>query len=337
MNGPEGLMVVAGATSGIGLAVAEAAARREVPLVLLGHQEVALSQAVARVRGLGTSTCKGRLCDLTSAQQVKSAVEFAQQQGRIRTWIHCAGAMTYGEVVETPAAAFEHVLTVNVNSVFSAAQAVMPIFRQQEEGFFIVLGSALGHVAVPDIAPYVTSKWALRGLLGTLRLEQRQYPQIHVVEIAPWAVDTPIFDRAATFGSLGGRPPPPLEQANTVAEAVFDILARPPRWTRTHFVGPFSRWVSLAHSASPAPADRLLALLWRWTGTTNLLEPGRSMSERSGRGSSLSHDTRISGGWTGRWWPRSLVRADQGRAAPSSARRWAIQGVSRLFRYADRG
>ncbi|HEX5016209.1 MAG TPA: SDR family NAD(P)-dependent oxidoreductase, partial [Actinomycetes bacterium] len=115
---PQRAVIVAGATSGIGLAIAEMAVPRGYHVILVGRDQDALAQAVERVRGRGGS-CEGVACDLTVPEQVKRVVSEVRQRD-LAAWIHCAGQMTYGEVIDTPWATFREVLDTNVGSVFLA-------------------------------------------------------------------------------------------------------------------------------------------------------------------------------------------------------------------------
>ncbi|MFL6178574.1 MAG: SDR family NAD(P)-dependent oxidoreductase [Actinomycetes bacterium] len=295
----QGLFVVAGGSSGIGLAVAETAAQRGYDLVLIGRGEPALRGARDRVMGFGVE-CSTVACDITDEERVNELVqELSARSVPVVAWVHCAAVMTYGNVLDTPVEAFRRVLDVNVTGVFVAAKAIMPLFHDQRSGHFVVMSSTLGHVVTPGIAPYVTSKWALRGLLGVLRVEQRRTSGIHIVEVSPWSTDTPIFDRAERYNYPAVCPPPPVDQATQVAKEVMDAVHSPSPWFRTRFVGRFSRLTSVVRNVSPAPVDDLIALAWRIASRP---------SDSEGAPPSTHQSARVSGGWAGRWLPRSLLR-----------------------------
>ena len=82
--------------------------------------------------------------------------------------------------------------------------------RTQGAGSIVVVGSVIGHVAVPDMAAYVISKWGVRALVRQLQVDNRDRPGIRIEYVAPGGVDTPIYRQAATYGDAAGRPPFPV-------------------------------------------------------------------------------------------------------------------------------
>ena len=76
----------------------------------------------------------------------------------------------------------------------------------QGEGSRVLVGSLLGHIAAPDMAAYVLSKWGVRGLVRQLRVDNRDRPGVRFAYVAPGGVDTPIYRQAATYGDVTPSP-----------------------------------------------------------------------------------------------------------------------------------
>ncbi len=91
----------------------------------------------------------------------------------------------------------------------------------------MLVGSVLGDIAAPFMTAYVVSKWAIRSLGRQLALENRDLSGVHVSVVSPGGVDTPIYESAANYLGLPGRPPPPVTTPERVAKAVLRVLDHP--------------------------------------------------------------------------------------------------------------
>ena len=95
--------------------------------------------------------------------------------------------------------------------------------RTQGSGNIVVVGSVIGHVAVPDMAAYVISKWGVRALVRQLQVDNRDRPGIRIEYVAPGGVDTPIYRQAATYGDAAGRPPFPVTSPERIADRALAV------------------------------------------------------------------------------------------------------------------
>jgi len=124
----------------------------------------------------------------------------------------------------------------------------------------VLVGSLLGHIAVPDMGAYVLSKWGVRALVRQLRVDNRDRPGIRFAYVAPGGVDTPIYLQAATYGDSVGRPPFPVSTPERVAARVLSAADHP--W-RGGQVGAANHLIRFGFVATPWVFDRLVSPLFR--------------------------------------------------------------------------
>jgi NAD(P)-dependent dehydrogenase (short-subunit alcohol dehydrogenase family) len=249
------IVVITGASSGIGRAAALEFARRGAGLLLASRapeplEDVAAECSRSGVRALAVPT------DVRDEHAVHALAERAVDSfGRLDVWVNCAGVMAYGRFEQVPTDVFRAVIETNLFGQVHGARAALPIFRQQGSGVLINMASVWGRVTAPDVSAYVTSKFAVRAFGECLREELRSAPGIDVATMLPQAVDTPIFDRAANFAGHPARPIPPLVDPETVASGIVKCAQSPKREVTYSRVGRFFEFV---HSLTPGLYERLL-------------------------------------------------------------------------------
>jgi len=144
--------------------------------------------------------------------------------------VHSAGVVAYGRLEDVPPEVFDGVLRTNLLGSANLARHVLPVLRAQRGGHLVLLGSVLGDIATPYMTAYAVSKWGIRALGRQLAIENRDLPGVHVSVVSPGGVDTPIYESAANYVGVPGRPPPPVSTPERVATVVLRVLDRP--WNR---------------------------------------------------------------------------------------------------------
>jgi len=258
------VVVITGASSGIGLATAYAFAEQGARLVLSARGETALRRAEKECLARGAGGVLVAPADVTAEDAVDAVGDRAVEAfGRVDVWVHSAAVVAYGRFEDVPSAVFRRVVDTNLHGTANAARTALRRFRLQDQGTLVLLGSLLGEIATPFMSSYVTSKWAVRGLARVLSIETRPHPDVHVCVVSPGAVNTPIYLQAATYAGRLGNPPPPVDQPEKVARAIVRVADHPRDRLE---VGLANRVTRIGFTAAPAVFDVLVSPLMRWFG-----------------------------------------------------------------------
>jgi short-subunit dehydrogenase len=251
----EGVVLVVGASSGIGRATARLLAARGARLALAARGADALAELDQECRELGARGTRVLPLDVTDLSAVEKAIDDTVAEfGRIDAVVHCAAVLAYGRFHDIPATVFNRVIETNLIGTANVARAALRQFRAQGNGRLILLRSALGKTAIPYSSPYVTSKWAVHGLAAVLRMETRETPGIRVTVVSPGSVDTPIYARAATYFGRQGKPIPPVDPADRVAAQIIRAIESP---RRERSIGRANHVLVTAYRLLPGVVDRL--------------------------------------------------------------------------------
>lgn len=255
------VVLVVGASSGIGRATAQRLAARGDHLVLAARAEDPLEDAVEECLRRGAASARAATLDVRDRETVQQAVEqLLAEHGRLDALVHAAAVVAVGRFEDVPGEVFDAVVETNVLGVANVARAVLPAMRARGAGNLVLLGSVLGQTAAPSMTPYVVSKWAVRSLGRQLQLENRDVPGLHVTVVSPGPVDTPIYRQAANYQGNEAKAPFPVEPADRVADAVVSALDRPRPAVSVGWANPLMR---LGFTAVPFLYDALVGPLMR--------------------------------------------------------------------------
>ncbi|CAN5838783.1 SDR family oxidoreductase [soil metagenome] len=257
----EPVVVITGASSGIGRATALAYADRGAHVVLAARGEALLHEAAAACEPLGAASVTVVPTDVCDPVAVERLLTDARSRlGRVDVVVHAAMIMAYGAIEELPLDVYSAVVNTGLHGTVHVARSTLPIFRGQGQGSLVIVSSLLASVPVPGIGAYVTAKWGQLGLAHVLQLETRDAPDIRVITVAPGGVDTPIYRRAANVEGRPGKPPPPVDSPEKVASAV--LRAVDGRRSRVS-VGPLNPLVLFGFRFTPPLYARLVGPLYR--------------------------------------------------------------------------
>jgi NAD(P)-dependent dehydrogenase (short-subunit alcohol dehydrogenase family) len=225
----EAVVVITGASSGVGRAAALGFAQRGASLGLCARGAGPLEEVATDCRGAGAEVLNGSL-DVGEEDAVERfAAAVVARFGRIDVWVNCAATMAYGRFSDIPSEIFRSVVETNLMGQVHGSRAALRRFRDQGSGVLVNVSSVWGRVSSPEVSPYVVSKNAVRALSECIAAELAAEKEIHVVTIVPESVDTPIFVNAANYTGRRIRPIPPVLSPEVVAQGILECAERPRR------------------------------------------------------------------------------------------------------------
>jgi NADP-dependent 3-hydroxy acid dehydrogenase YdfG len=215
------IVLVTGASSGIGEAVAFKVAGRHHTVILSGRNRKKL-EAMERAMASEGQRVVAIPGDLREEEQVRFVVaESLKTFGAIHAVVHCAGVFRMNKADDTPMELWREVLETNLTSTFLLAKYILPHFYRQGFGHFVGISSIAGRQGFPGETAYCASKWGLMGFLASLRMEARERG-VRVTAVLPGATLTPAWN--AYEGKL---PSERMMAAACVADAVAFALDQP--------------------------------------------------------------------------------------------------------------
>lgn len=254
----EQVLVITGATSGVGLATARMAAQRGAAVFLISRNAEALRRLTEELRNKG-GRADFAVADVGDEAQMQAAVAKVETAfGGFDTWVNNAGVSIYGRIADIPLADQRRLFDTNYWGVVHGSRlAVERLRARQNGGVLINIGSVLSDIAIPIQGVYAASKHAVKGFTNALRMELMTHaPNVQVTLIKPSAVDTPYKEHARSYMRTPGANPPPVYAARLVAET---ILYAAEHRVREITVGGGGRLQALAAQLLPGLVEPLMA------------------------------------------------------------------------------
>lgn len=267
----EQIIVVTGASSGVGRAIARDFGARGARVGLIARNREALAHAAEEIRATGGEALPLPL-DVADAAAVEAAAdEVVRKWGRIDTWVNDAMVSVFSPVKEMKPAEYRRITEVNylgyVHGTLAALKHMLPL----DQGTIIQIGSALAYRSIPLQSAYCASKAAIRGFTDSLRSELiHDRSNVHLTMLQLPAVNTPQFDVVRSRLPRKPQPVPPIFQPELIAAAAVRAAQKPPR----------ELWISrstikaiVGQRLAPEVADRYLATFGYSAQQTDVLEP----------------------------------------------------------------
>jgi short-subunit dehydrogenase len=251
------VIVITGASSGIGLATAEAAAKAGARLVLGARSQHALQEIADRLKPSGTQVLPVA-CDVADRPQVDRLAELAIGRfGRIDTWINNAGLGLYGRLDEVSDQDSRRLFDINFWGVVNGSLAALP-YLKVHGGALINVGSEVSDAYVPLLGMYTATKHAVKGFTDSLRVEIQHVDKapVAITLIQPTAVDTPFPQHARNYQDQEATLPTPTIDPEQVADAILAAAVKP---TRSKRVGMKATLNTTMATLAPSIADRMAA------------------------------------------------------------------------------
>ncbi len=256
----EQVLVITGASSGIGLTTARLAAERGARLVLSSRNADVLNQVVSAINDRHGQVAIAVPADVANEAELRRVAEAATEHfGGFDTWINNAGISIYGRLAEVPEEDHRRLFETNFWGVVHGARIAVEHFsaraaERQGQGFALInVGSTLSDRAIPLQGMYCASKHAVKGFTDALRMELEEAGlPISVTLIKPAAIDTPYRQHAKNYMAHEPMNPPPVYAPETVARGILHCAEHP---RRDLFIGSGGAQLSLLGTLLPRIVD----------------------------------------------------------------------------------
>lgn len=273
-------VVITGASSGVGLATAEAFAKAGCNLVLASRGKEALDKAVAYCQSLGAMAI-GIPTDISEHAQVQHLVSQALvATGTIDFWVNNAGVMASGKFEEIPIEVSHQVIRTNLFGYLNAAHSVIPVFKKQGHGVLINNVSIGGFMPAPYSAVYSATKFGIKGMMECLQGELSDERDIHICNLYPQIQRSTGNMHSAKYSGLEFKIPPFAADPRDTAQALLSLAIKPQKDKFPDFI---SWGLKTSHSLFPkllgntaSAGMRLLMKIKDGEPTSgNVLEPSK--------------------------------------------------------------
>jgi NAD(P)-dependent dehydrogenase (short-subunit alcohol dehydrogenase family) len=295
------VVVVMGASSGIGRETALRLAKRDAKVVVAARSEAGLRSLEDEITALG-GEASAVVADVSEFEQVETVAQSAvEEYGRLDTWVHLAAAGLFAPFDQTQPEEFRRVVEVDLMGQVYGAMAALPHIKREGRGALVQISSVVGKRSAPLQSAYSASKHGIDGFLESLRVEllQEGWNSIGVTNVMPAAINTPFFTKART--KLGVKPKgfPPIYQPGVVVDAILYSAEKAPREI---VAGGAGKGMLLTQRLSPRLMDTLMV---RGGFGSQMTDEPKSSADPDGLFAPMKGQDRAQGDFSEQALPRS--------------------------------
>jgi short-subunit dehydrogenase len=286
------VIVITGASSGIGLVTARMAAKRGARVVITSRNAEAIRELAQEIQGNESTggVASFIAADVADEAALRRVADLAIRRfGRIDTWVNGAGVSIYGRLTDVSLADQRRLFETNFWGVVHGSRIAVEHLRTYG-GTLINIGSTLSDRAIPLQGIYCASKHAVKAYTDSLRMElEHDRLPISVTLVKPGAIDTPYAKHAKNYMAREPKNPPPLYSPEVVAETILYCAEHP---VRDVFAGGGGKMLSAIGQWAPRLTDKVMETLLfniqqsrrpKESRQSSLHRPSSGLQERSGR------------------------------------------------------
>lgn len=251
------VVVITGASSGMGRATALRLAKRGDSVVLAARRRDALDELARECEAAG-----GRAlvvpADVTREDQLEEVAQSALGEfGHFDAWVNAAAVQSFGKLWDVPTRTLRRVVDVVLVGSMLVSRVALAHFRDRNGGTLVLVTSILSKTPSPDLNVYTAAKHGVAGLATSLRTDLKMEgldERIHVVNLMPPSTDTPFFVHAANYTGKVPRPPEPAYDVETLAEAIVGAIDDP---RDEIVVGTMAKIMRATHALAPGTYEEV--------------------------------------------------------------------------------
>ena len=251
------VVVITGASSGIGHAAALRFAKSGAVVVLAARREHVLNDVARECEEKGAAEVMVVPTDVTQKEAVRElADKVVERFGKIDVWVNNAAVSMFARFEEAPDHLFRRVIETNLFGYIYGIRAALPHMREQGRGTIINVSSVVAGAPQPYTSAYVASKYAINGLTECLRMELAldEAPEIQVCTVMPASIDTPLFSNAANYTGRAVKALDPVYTPEHVARTIVSVAKNP---ERRAISGEAGRMMLIQHTLLPGLYEKI--------------------------------------------------------------------------------